>query len=216
MDDQAMTIAETLSNTGRTLFAERLIRKHFAKGDGVIERGDPVSGAYFVLDGALRVYTLGPSGKEATLYRIEPGETCVLALNALFNDVLYPAWVDAEADTVIGVLPGPVYRTLFSSETPIQDITVRALSSAVFGLMSELEQRTAQTVEQRLAGYLLLRANGDGKVRNTQQEIAARIGTSREVVGRLMAQFADQGLVKTGRGMVTLVEPAALNDLSGS
>ena len=81
-----------------------------------------------------------------------------------------------------------------------------ALSSAIFGIMNELERHTTQTVAQRLAGYLILKAATDGTVRNTQQELAAEIGTTREVIGRLMAQFAEQGLVKTGRGGIMLVD----------
>ncbi len=209
----AKTLAEPLSPAGRALFADRLIRKRFARGEQVIERGDRVSGAYFVLEGALRVFTLVPNGREATLYRIEPGDTCVLALNALFSDLLYPACVEAEAETVVGTLPGIAFRSLFASEPSIQDLTVRALSSAVFGLMSSLEERAAQTVDQRLIGYLLLRASSEGTVRNTQQEIAAQIGTTREVVGRHMARFAAAGLVTSARGVVTLLDAPALSRL---
>lgn len=208
-----MQLSELLSEEGRSLFQKRLVRKSFRRGDALIDKGDSVSGAYFVLDGALRVFTLGANGKQATLYRIEPGETCVLALNSLFNDVLYPAWVEADQDTTIGILPGDVYRTLFSREGPIQDITVRALSSAVFGLMTQLENRHGQTLEQRLAGYLTLRADAQGVLRITQQGIAAEIGTSREVVARLLGQFADAGWVKTGRGQVQVLNVAALRDV---
>jgi len=211
VERQDDTIANALSPAGRALFTERLVRRRFLRQQKVIDRGDVVSGAYFVLEGALRVFTYGPNGREATLYRIEPGDTCVLALNALFNDVLYPAWVEADANTVVGVLPGNAYRALFAAEPAIQDLTVRALSSAVFGLMSSLEQRTAQTADQRLVAYLLLRASSDGTVRNTQQEIAGRIGTTREVVGRHMARFAAKGLLKSNRGVVTLLDTAGLN-----
>ncbi|MCW9033283.1 MAG: Crp/Fnr family transcriptional regulator [Rhodospirillales bacterium] len=204
-------LTDKLSEKGRAMFMERMVSKTFVKGQQAIDKGDSVSGAYFVISGALRVFTLSPEGKAATLYRIEPGETCVLALNSLFNDVLYPAWVVADEETTIGVLPGAVYRQLFSTEMIIQDITVRALSSAVFGLMFELEQRLAQTVEQRLANYLLLRASSEAKVQKTQQELASEIGTSREVIGRLMAQFAEAGLLQTKRGMVTLLDRSGLS-----
>ncbi len=206
-----MEFIENLSETGRHIFTQHLIRKSFAKGDAVIDKGDSVSGAYFVLSGALRVFTLSPDGKEATLYRMAVGDTCVLALNSLFNDILYPAWVEAKEDTTIGVLPGVVYRQLFSGEAAVQDITMRALSSAVFGLMTELEVRHAYTLDQRLASYLLTRAKSDGVVYNTQQEIASEIGTSREVVGRLMVQFSYRNLIESGRGRVILLDKPGLN-----
>jgi len=203
-----------LSASGRSFFKERLVRKNVQRHQSLIEKGDVVSGAYFVLKGTLRVFTLGSNGREATLYCINAGETCVLALNALFNDLLYPAWVKAEADTVIGVLPGDAYRTLFATETVLQDLTVRALSAAVFGLMTSLEERTVRTVEQRIASFLLLNARADHSVHNTQQEIADRIGTTREVVGRHMAQFAADGLLRSGRGTVVLLDVRLLSDMA--
>ncbi len=61
----------------------------FTRGANVLSRGDQVAGAYLVVSGRLRVYTLSAAGREATLYTIDPGETCVLALNCLFSDLRY-------------------------------------------------------------------------------------------------------------------------------
>lgn len=85
-----------LSEDSRTLLAQGLVSKQCASADMALHKGQPVSGAYVVLAGRLRVFSLSPNGTEATLYFIDPGETCVLALNCLFNDLLYPAWVQAE------------------------------------------------------------------------------------------------------------------------
>ena len=209
-----MMVFDAMSAESRALVDKRLVRHTFEKGRTLIHKGDAVSGAYFVLAGRLRVFTHAPDGKETTLYEIAPGETCVLALDSLFNDVRYPAWVETERDTVVGVLPGPVYRTLFAREASLQDLTVEALSTAVFRLMTELEQRHGQKLDQRLASYLVMRADADGIVAKTQQEIAAHIGTTREVVARLLGQFVTAGWVETGRGRVAVLNIPKLNTLS--
>lgn len=205
-----MALFDDMSADGRALFDQRLVRHTFAKGRTLIEKGDAVSGAYFVLEGCLRVFTYGPSGKETTLYLIEPGETCVLALNSLFNDVRYPAWVETESATTVGLLPGNAYRTLFAREGPVQDLTVRALSTAVFRLMSELEQRHGQQLDQRLASFLLNRASSAGEVCLTQQALADHIGTTREVVARLLGQFVKKDWISTGRARIRLLDHSAL------
>ena len=125
---------------GKALLAHSVVRRRLPVTAMVLRKGQAVSGAYFVLTGRLRVFTVAPNGTEATLYFIDPGETCVLALNCLFNDLLYPAWVQAETTTTIVLIPGPVYRTLFESEPVIQNLTVHALSTLVYRLMAELEQ----------------------------------------------------------------------------
>ncbi len=209
-----LAVFKTLSAEGRQKLQAGATTHRFPGGKTIIEKGQDVSGAYFVLEGCLRVYSAFPDGKEATLYPIRPGETCVLALNSLFNDLLYPAWVQTEAATAVAVVPGPVYRRLFESEPAIQDLTVRTLSTLVFRLMAELDQVHSSTVEQRLAGFLLVRASGKGEVRHTQQEIAGHIGTTREVVARLTSRLAARGLIATGRGSVTILQPLALNRLA--
>lgn len=203
-------LMEALSAEGRTFFASRLVRHDFDAGRTLVSKGERVSGAYFVLSGQLRVYVTNPGGSETTLYLIEPGETCVLALNSLFNSVIYPAWVQTECPATVGVLPGAVFRTLFSREPAIQDLTVRALSTAAFRLMDELDHRHSERLDQRLARFLLLRAAPDGMVRKTQQEIADNVGSTREVVARLLGGFVARGIVSTGRGWVRVDDAPAL------
>ena len=187
-----------------------MTRHAFEKGITVVEKGQQVSGAYFVFEGLLRVYTITPSGKEATLYLIRPGETCVLALNSLFNRLLYPAWVETEEATSVGVVPGTLYRRLFVDEPSIQDLTVQALSTAVMRLMAELEEIHSHRVDQRLASFLLNQASADGIVPKTQQELASHIGTTREVVARVVGEFSARGWIKTGRGRVDVLQPNML------
>ncbi|HEX8988617.1 MAG TPA: Crp/Fnr family transcriptional regulator [Rhodocyclaceae bacterium] len=204
-----------LSPAGRSLLARGLVTKHFARLTPVIHKGQQVSGAYIVTRGQLRVFTFTPQGTEATLYVIRPGETCVLALNCLFNDLLYPAWVEASPATEVAVIPGPLYRSLFEREAAVQDMTVKALSTLVFRLMDELEQIHSCNLDQRLANFLLSNADADGTLRMTQQQIASHLGTTREVVARLMQGFVAQRLVDTGRGVVTIKGSARLATLVG-
>ncbi len=208
-----MDIANQLSTSGQAVFTSRLVHKQFAPLQPVLDKGASVSGAYFVLEGALRVFTLSPQGKQVTLYRVLPGQTCVLAINSLFNNFLYPAWVEAEEKTVLGVLPGDIYRQLFRSETVVQDITIKALSSTVFGLMSALEKHHCQTIKQRLAHYLLVRVTPDATVYATQQIIADDLGSTREFVARILSRLTRQGLIQTGRGKIRVLAPEALKKL---
>src|SRR3954454_7064622 len=73
---------QNLSGTARTLLNNSVVIKNPSRADGILYKGQPVSGAYFVLRGRLRVFTIAPSGTEATLYFLDPGETCVLRLIA--------------------------------------------------------------------------------------------------------------------------------------
>ena len=129
-----------MSEVGKAMLGPGLHYVRYEKKTSVLDKGQPVSGAYIVIGGRLRVFTLLAQDNEATLYWIAPDETCVLALNCIFNDLRYPAWVEAEAGATIAVIPGPLYRVLSENEMAIRNITVQALSTVVFRLMEELEQ----------------------------------------------------------------------------
>lgn len=210
MDWKEISAFKTLSQAGLARLARGLTTHRFKGGKTIIDKGQDVSGAYFVLQGCLRVFTYSPTGREATLYQIKPGETCILALNSLFNELLYPAWVQTEGDCLVAVVPGPLYRSLFESERPIQDLTVRALSTLVFRLMAELEDVHALTLEQRLSSFLLGHAQEGGKLKKTQQEIAGHMGTTREVVAKLLGAMVKKGWIATGRGEVEILNRPAL------
>jgi len=131
-------------------------------------------------------------------------------LNCLFNDLRYPAWVKPETAAKIAQIAGNVYRRLFENEAVIQNLTVKALSSLVYRLMAELEQVHACNHSQRLAQFLLLHTAADGTLRITQQQLANHLGTTREVIARLMQTFVAQGLLKTRRGLISICDMAAL------
>ncbi|HZX32901.1 MAG TPA: Crp/Fnr family transcriptional regulator [Rhodocyclaceae bacterium] len=204
-----------LSEAGRTLLRRGLVSKECPPAAPILHKGQRISGAYFVVRGRLRVYSLAPDGTEATLYFIDPGETCVFALNSLFNDLLYPAWVQAEAETTVALISGLLFRELFAREPAIQDMTVRALSTLVFRLMAELEQVHSYKLEQRLANLLLVRASAAGELCMTQQQMAQHLGTTREVVARLLGGLVASGYVETRRGKTLVRNAAGLAGLIG-
>lgn len=199
-----------MSAAGGSLLAQGTLRKTLSRGAAVLHKGQPVSGAYVALAGRLRVFTIAPNGTEATMYFIDPGETCVLALNCLFNDLLYPAWVQAETAAAVAVIPGPVYRSLFETEPVIQNLTVSALSTLVYRLMAELEQVHSSHHRERLAQFILMHATADGTLHMTQQQLAHHLGTTREVVARLIGEFVAAELLYTQRGMVGIRDLFAL------
>ena len=196
-----------LSDRSQRLLAGGLRYAHYGKGASILAKGQRVSGAYVVVSGQLRVFTLNPDGQEATLYLINPHETCILALNCIFNDLRYPAWVEAGSATRIAMIPGALFRSLFDAEPAIRNMTVQAFSTVVFRLMTELEVLHSYKLDRRLSNFLLLHASTDGKIRMTQQEIASHLGTTREVVARALGQLASAGRIRTGRRQIAINDP---------
>jgi len=180
-------------------------RKH------LLRRGDAAGGAYLVVDGSLRVYYVTAEGREATLYHVEPGGTCVLALTSTFNDAPFPAWVDAgPAGGTFVRVPGNVLRRLLDSEGAFRQFVFGALAGRVFELMCTLEEAGSAAIEQRVARYLLRRRAPDGSVRVSQIGIASELGTAREVVFRALRSLSRRKLVRTGRMRVHVLDAPGL------
>lgn len=178
-----------------------------------LHKGDSIAGAYVVLKGRLRVFCYSARGTEATLYMINPGETCVFALNALFKKLRYPAWVGADVETELVVINGDTFQSLFRKEPAVQDLTVNALSTSVFRLMQEMEQLQAWNLKQRLVNFLLNIASSEGVVNLTQQQISNHLGTTREVTARLLGELSSREWISTGRGQISLSDSRALCEL---
>jgi len=195
-----------LSEQGKAILVQGLTMQRMPRGTAILHKGQAISGAYVVLSGRLRVFTISASGAEATLYFVEPGEACMLSLNSLFNDVLYPAWVQSETPSSVVQIAGPVYRKLFESERFVQMMTIKALSSSIYRLIEELEQVHSSDHKRRLVNFLLNHADADGILRTTQQQLARHLGTTREVVARLVAGLAKGKLVKTQRGAIRIAD----------
>jgi CRP/FNR family transcriptional regulator len=177
----------------------------------VIERGDEVAGVYLVEAGALRVYYVSAEGREGTLYWVDPGQSCILALNCLFARLPYPAWVETDRDqTEVAIVSGDVYRDLYLSEPALQRFTFATLSTRLFELMTLLQETASFGLEQRVAAFLLRRSGSSMVVETTHEQVAHHLGSSREVVSRVLRNLARSGAIKLSPGSVSIVDAGKL------
>jgi len=203
-----------ISAAGQARIGSSARRVSCAGGTALIARGDMVAGAYLVERGALRIYYVSAEGREGTLYWVEPGQSCILALNCMFARLAYPAWVESEGETELSIVPGEVYRDLFAVEPAVQRFTVEALSGRLFELMALVEETASQGLEARLAAFLLRRSKGETAVAVTQEQVARHLTTSREVVSRVVRRLAARGLVDSAQGRIVLRDRPGLQRLS--
>lgn len=181
----------------------------------LLRRGDRATGAILVTQGSLRVYYVTDQGREATLYRVEAGGTCVLALSATINDASFPAWADAgpRGATFVRVPPAQFHH-LIEREPAFRQFVLSTLGGRIFDLMATLEEVGSVQLEQRMARHLLRWQDAAGVVTATQSAMAADLGTAREVVSRTLRGLERRRLVTTGRARVTIQDHPALERLA--
>lgn len=188
--------------------------KFFNEQEIVINKGDEVSGIVLVLSGCLRVYTINSNGKESTLYDIKAGESCVLAMNCVFSNLLYPAWVcSSSPHTKVLIINSSAYKELYEKESTIRSFTIDILSQRIFNLMTVIEEALSFNVEQRIVSFLLRKSNNAFDVYTSHQVIASEVGTAREVVSRILKNMEDKGLIVLSRGKINILSVNKLNSI---
>ena len=199
-----------LTALGRAALAE-LSGTRVGPGEPLLERGDPVDGAYLVVAGSLRVYYVTAEGREATLYEVEAGGTCIMALTSTFSGSPYPAWVQAgRAGGTFVKVPNEAFRRLFDGEAAFREFIFGALSVRIFSLMQALEEAGSARLEQRVARYLVRQAGPDGTVRVSQSGVASELGTAREVVFRVLRSLVARHLIETSRMCIRIMDVPGL------
>ena len=209
----AFAFLDELAPQNRARLVEASIRLEPAEGDTLLRPGDPAGGAVLVMSGSVRVYFVAKDGRQGTLYWIDPGETCVLALNSAMSDAPYPAYAEATEDSCIAIVPAPILRELAQSEPALLRFLFGGLNTQLFDLMRLVEETVSHGLEQRVAAFLLRRARA-GALDMTHEEIAANVASSREVVSRVLRRLATMGAVRLGHGSLTIVDADRLSALA--
>lgn len=179
------------------------------KGAVLFRAGDAAQGFVVVLQGRIEVHLTGPSGREILLYSVEPGQSCVQTTLGLMAGEPYSGEAFAATETKVVMIPRPVFLQLIESEAAFRGFVLTALGRRMQDVTRLLEQVAFATIESRLAAALLDMAEAD-QVQATQAELAARIGSAREVVTRRLDAFQRAGWVETDRGTVRIIDRLAL------
>lgn len=184
-------------------------------GVSICEEGQQCTQLAMLLDGVGRVYKLSPGGREVTLYRIEAGEACVLTASCILNGDDFPAMAVAETPVRAIVVSPQKVRGWICAESQWQHFIFSLLSHRLASIISVVEEVAFKRIDVRLAEkFARCLARGETGLQVTHAELAADIGSSREVISRILKDFADRGLIETGRGSIVLTDRREIEQLS--
>jgi CRP/FNR family transcriptional regulator len=180
-------------------------------GTVVFDERQACQGFPFVIRGDIRVVKPSANGRELPLYRVLPGESCIITSSCLLGHTDYNARGIAQGETTLALMPRPLFDELLAAPA-FRNFVFHLFSERIAELMQVIEEVAFRKLDQRLAGLLL----GKGKlVHATHQHLADELGSVREMVSRLLKGFAEQGLVKLSREQVEILDPAGLRRIAG-
>lgn len=179
-------------------------------GRDVFVEGDRVDAIALLISGVVRVYKIGETGREITLYRFGLGESCILTANAILSRQSFPAVATVEQDAEAVMVPAESFRQWVRRDDLWRGFVFDLLSQRLSSVMALVDEVAFRRMDVRVAALLLERAHRQNPVRVTHQEIAAELGSSREVISRILEDFASLGLIRPTRGAVQVLDFEAL------
>ena len=195
----------------RTRLRERSHRLEVPAGTFVFSPGTPCAAYLLVLEGSVRVQMIADTGRQIVLYRVRRGESCVLTTAALLGEEAYAAEGVVEIPTTAVSVPRPVFDELLATSDVFRRFVFAGYGRRVAEILATMQAAVFHRVEPRLARLLLA---APAPVTATHQEIAAELGSAREVVSRHLKGFERRGLVRLGRGLVEIVDRPGLDRLA--
>lgn len=179
-------------------------------GTVIFEEQAPCQGFPMVLSGEVRVARGSSAGRALELYRVGPGELCVVSASCLFGQHLLSANGVTTSATRLVVLTPPAFESCCEHE-PFRRFVFGVFADRLADLMALAEAVAFQRLDQRLAAALL----GHGEVlHSSHQALADELGTVREMVTRLLRRFERSGWLSLGRERIELRDAAALRRLA--
>lgn len=204
-------------------FSRVAVPRSFPAATRVFHEGDHSDACYIVRSGSFRVTREHSDGRAITLATLGPGE--VFGELAMLDGDKRSASAEALTEGELLALPASDVRALLARHPEISLKLVAGLVRRLRAANVRLSRQSFQTVPSRVAGILAQlsreaqgEGGGDGEpseevtIQMNQTDLAQLAGTSRESVSRFLAELERAGVVRSGRGRVTVLEPAKLRN----
>jgi CRP/FNR family transcriptional regulator len=184
--------------------------KEIPAGASICWEGDTCTQLALVLSGAVRVYKVGESGREITLYRIEENESCILTASCILSQTHFPAFAVAETTVQAVLIPASILREWVQQYEVWRDYVFGLMSERLAAVITTVEEVAFRRVDARIAEFVANLAEEQQEVKITHQEIAFELGTAREVVSRILKDFEREKLISLSRGSIIIQHKQAL------
>jgi CRP/FNR family cyclic AMP-dependent transcriptional regulator len=198
------------SDTALNCIADVIVPRTYTPDALIVVEGDPCDAAYFVVSGEVQVYRMSPQGRQQVLVRLGPGQAFNTVPIFESNGENRASAVALTDVTLFAVLKDD-FRRVIHTCPDLAMVILRDFADRLTHLTDLVEDLALRSVRGRLARFLLQQADGKQLTQRwTQDEIAAHLGTVRDMVGRSLRSLTDANLIRIDRGRIVLLDRDAL------
>lgn len=191
--------------------AANAVLKTMPKGQQIAYEGMKSDWFFVVLSGDIRVYKMGQSGKEVTLFNIADNESCILTIFSILGQRQYPAFASTQSELTALMVPAAAFKKWVDEHGALRDFIFLSLSGRLTGILDTFDQVIFQRMDSRIAKFILAKCSNPGDMlKMTHEQLSLELGTNRVVISRILESFSEEGLITLGRGCITLRDKAPL------
>ena len=177
------------------------------QGQFICLEGDDCQHLPLIISGRVRVYKIGESGREITLYRLGKGDSCIMTASCIVSHNSFPALAITETDVEAIIIPATTLQDWLTNNSVWQKYIFGLLSERLANVIEIVEEVAFRRMDCRIAIYLLKTNHlnhNNYTIKITHEAIAQDLGTSREVVSRILKTFEKKELLVLARGIIQL------------
>ena len=214
--EKSFSFWDKISDLEKAALMDNISDIKYEKGTCLSGSDDSCAGVFLIRSGTLRVYMLSEDGKDLTLFRLNPGERCILSASCVLKLIRFEVLIEAETECRILVVNANFFSDLAARNVWVENFSYKVAAERFSDVMEAIQRIFFLSVDKRLANFLLeeIERNNTNVVPVTHEQIARYIGSAREVVSRTLKSFYVLGAVELSRGGIKIVDKKLLQSMS--
>lgn len=207
---------DRLSDDEKAVAVRGLTQHRYEKGTYILGFSDACLGMVYIQKGSIRVFITSEEGREITLFHITEGECCVFSSACAIGGITLDVQMVAESEVELSAIHAGTVAKLMESNIYFKCFAYELSTARYSTVVWVMQQILFDHFDERMARLLLsvYEKTGDKTIRMTQEEMAQEVNSAREVVARMLRQFASEGWIEVKRGAVILKNTEELKNIS--
>lgn len=204
-----------IDESSRTELLNATTQRKYLRGAEIKSSNSYCIGGIYIISGRVRAYITSDSGKEITLYYLTNGDFCTLSAGCVMPAISFEIQMETEEDTELFQIFPKAFAKAQEQYLEVENFALKVLLQRFSDLIWELEQFHSFSIEQRVAMFLYdeYARNKNLVISVTHEQIAKNLASAREVISRQLKEFEGKGIVKLGRGKITILNVDALRKI---
>lgn len=206
---------DKLTETQKDFIARNTVVVSYRKGEYLKDGNTSCLGMVHVLSGSIRILMLSKEGREVTLFRLAPGDSCVFSASCVLSQISFETQMVATENTSILLVNSGAYARLMEENMDVKCFSYELAIERASGVIWVLQQIIFAKFDERLADFLIKTCEKAGKseITMTKEAIAQEVNTAREVVSRMLKQFESDGLISMNQKTITVIDMEGLKKI---